>query len=960
MHVVYAYFLSNFFLGCFAFCCLHSSNTRSGLRWSMEPDSESRDCLAVGTSNKPEEGKVEDTESGISCTLEGDGPPFRENVDLKPGRETPKKQLCGYLNKFSAKAPIKTWKSRWFFYDENKCHLLYYRTAQDINPLGSIELSSASFDLKVGAEEGVFEIRTPSKTFILQAVDKQTMIYWLQQLQIKRWEFYSNQTRSSAEDDTDFPCVNDATLNNKAEHEFLPPVKTPTDVVGLKAASLPAPLQPSHALQNISLKHPWIEIQNTVHNLCGSWQSRRDNGGMPCFEGIQDDLENTADEEHAETQAEDAGATETQKDTKSRLKPPSVRKDKKESRSLPCFAEGTRDGRTASLQHQILVLEEDVKSQKELVKLLHKALEAAQHEKRESCRYLVTAKEEDRLELVRHKVRQIAELNKQVEVLEMEKKELEQGLALKDEHIGELKAHVQLLMDKNQAKQQVILKLTEQLARDMPDSVREADPIPMETLYKQQEEIEHLKDDLEAYKIQNQFLNCEIHQVTKIWSAVAQKEKTLLMKCARLQAHNCQIESKYLMILRKLQGLPDFASEHVEMLKGLIQEALQWGVKEEAMIPVHLSPINQYDDYGFMTIPEYEAADWKLLAKIQALEIKSSNLLNQDAMERTLSDRWNNLGELTPSSELKSLLRCGVPIDHRQRVWRWIVSRRVQHIRSPGHYQSLLKKCEVAEHPASRQIELDLPRTLTNNRHFSSPASQYLPKLRRILLAFSLQNPTIGYCQGLNRLAAIALLVLEEEENAFWCLVHITENLMPPDYYSNTLIGSQVDQRVFKDFLSEKLPRLTAHLEQHRIDLGLVTFNWFLVVFVDSLVSDILFRVWDAFLYEGTKVIFRYALAIFKYNEEAILRIQDSLEIYQYMRFFTKTICDGRKLMNIAFSDMNPFPMKVLQNRRRVYRLKLESEMRELEQIKVEYMKEQAEHAASNSNGAVSEDEEDM
>lgn len=54
--------------------------------------------------------------------------------------------------------------------------------------------------------------------------------------------------------------------------------------------------------------------------------------------------------------------------------------------------------------------------------------------------------------------------------------------------------------------------------------------------------------------------------------------------------------------------------------------------------------------------------------------------------------------------------------------------------------------------------------------------------------------------------------------------------------------------------MSEKLPRLTAHFEQHQIDIGLTAFNWFLVVFVDSLVSDILFRVWDAFLYEGTKV----------------------------------------------------------------------------------------------------------
>lgn len=38
------------------------------------------------------------------------------------------------------------------------------------------------------------------------------------------------------------------------------------------------------------------------------------------------------------------------------------------------------------------------------------------------------------------------------------------------------------------------------------------------------------QDDLEAYKTQNQFLNSEIHQVTKIWSTVAEREKTLLMK----------------------------------------------------------------------------------------------------------------------------------------------------------------------------------------------------------------------------------------------------------------------------------------------------------------------------------------------------------------------------------------------------------------------------------------------
>lgn len=46
--------------------------------------------------------------------------------------------------------------------------------------------------------------------------------------------------------------------------------------------------------------------------------------------------------------------------------------------------------------------------------------------------------------------------------------------------------------------------------------------------------------------------------------------------------------------------------------------------------------------------------------------------------------------------------------------------------------------------------------------------------------------------------------------------------------------------------------------------------------------------------HSAPQVVFRYALAIFKYNEEALLRLQDSLEIYQYLHLFTKTICDSR------------------------------------------------------------------
>lgn len=39
--------------------------------------------------------------------------------------------------------------------------------------------------------------------------------------------------------------------------------------------------------------------------------------------------------------------------------------------------------------------------------------------------------------------------------------------------------------------------------------------------------------------------------------------------------------------------------------------------------------LRDHDEYGFKIIPDYEVGDMKLLAKIQALEIRSHNLLYQ-------------------------------------------------------------------------------------------------------------------------------------------------------------------------------------------------------------------------------------------------------------------------------------------------------------------------------------------
>lgn len=51
-------------------------------------------------------------------------------------------------------------------------------------------------------------------------------------------------------------------------------------------------------------------------------------------------------------------------------------------------------------------------------------------------------------------------------------------------------------------------------------------------------------------------------------------------------------------------------------------------------------------------------------------------------------------------------------------------------------------------------------------------------------------------CDPCPRLAAIALVVLQSEEEAFWCVVAVVDAIMPQDYYSKNLLAAQVRKRL--------------------------------------------------------------------------------------------------------------------------------------------------------------------
>jgi len=86
----------------------------------------------------------------------------------------------------------------------------------------------------------------------------------------------------------------------------------------------------------------------------------------------------------------------------------------------------------------------------------------------------------------------------------------------------------------------------------------------------------------------------------------------------------------------------------------------------------------------------------------------------------------------------------------------------------PGYYANLQSKLKKSSglNPAASQVELDLLRTLPNNKHYENMSAEGIPKLRNVLLSYTLHNPQIGYCQVLINNVSIKLLYIISSSNS--------------------------------------------------------------------------------------------------------------------------------------------------------------------------------------------------
>ncbi|CAB3999718.1 Hypothetical predicted protein [Paramuricea clavata] len=769
-----------------------------------------------------------------------------ENADENATKikDSSKTKLCGFLGKLGEKGIIKTWKKRWFVFQARSCLLYYYRNPDDTTALGHINISEATFAMNISSGRmDQFDICIANRVYHLQAQDQQTALYWLQQLQGRRREYSKKLT---------------ALCHTGAET-----VPEPSESPGLIATVVS---------ENMKEDDDQIFDSIPAPETVGEDAAKRSPDGR--FGGM---FKNLANKRHTmfvdsteQSQPDTLQRSSSMSDESANKRSTIARKRFSVRGSASASVDKTQPACTQcrKLSQQLGVCQEKLEEVNEYAKAEGERVFSLNEFIRE------TVLEKNTNEGVENSTTPNNHGDNQLYIKKLEKRLREQN-----EQLANYEKEIAMLREVISSKDEIVMKTTKELAtvsiseetnkRKKSQASSESELTPphdrnnafsslgssgesyrsflhhIEAIESDEEKVEKLKEALRAYIAQNSFLNSEVVELNKLRKNDTERIRSHIIKNQTQEANLCKIKSKFYFLVQQVNAPVKDGQTGVlpeEIISQLVDEAIEI----ESQTKKNEEGSNAaFDQYGFYT--KLDRGDDDALAAVADKLNRKASVVSDDVRKTSLEVKWENYmmanrnKEFQKTPELKNLIRAGVPHDLRAKIWLKCVNchvKRTKRVSGSGYYKRLLASKKDSFCPAEKQIGLDLLRTLPNNKYYDKQNADGIDQLRRVLLAFSLHNKEIGYCQGLNRLAAIALLYLSEEES-FWALVALVEHVMPIAYYTQTLVGSQADQRVLKDLLAEKIPKVTDHLDTLNIDLSLVTFNWFLTAYVDSVPIEV-------------------------------------------------------------------------------------------------------------------------
>ncbi|KAL5005119.1 hypothetical protein ScPMuIL_018575 [Solemya velum] len=295
------------------------------------------------------------------------------------------------------------------------------------------------------------------------------------------------------------------------------------------------------------------------------------------------------------------------------------------------------------------------------------------------------------------------------------------------------------------------------------------------------------------------------------------------------------------------------------------------------------------------------------------------------------SARWREIvgrkSRIQRSAKVKRFCRKGIPSEHRSAVWMSVSGAEERMKKRPHLYRNLLNG-QHDEH-LIETINLDVHRTFPDNIYFTAaddPSGLRRP-LYNVLLAVATNNDKTGYCQGMNFIAGMLLVVLRNEEKAFW-LMDTLINVILPDFYSPDMIGARTEQEVFGEIVKWKCPEVYKHLMKLDVSWQLIGAKWFLCIYADVMPVETVLRIWDCLFFEGPKILLRVAVTLIMQTKDKILASRDFTEAVGFLQRIVseKEIVNCHIFMKNCFTLPGSFPDRKIENWRKVCQRRIASD----------------------------------
>ncbi|KAF9511041.1 hypothetical protein BS47DRAFT_1471403 [Hydnum rufescens UP504] len=257
--------------------------------------------------------------------------------------------------------------------------------------------------------------------------------------------------------------------------------------------------------------------------------------------------------------------------------------------------------------------------------------------------------------------------------------------------------------------------------------------------------------------------------------------------------------------------------------------------------PVSVSQVPSPPEFKHVTPPKPPTKEVERLAKWTKMMRPRKHDLGANVVA------WSADGYGTTKETFHRRVWKGIPDRWRPAAWQLLIHQS-RHSSRPfvGQGDILNQYRTTSDMPSAHdvQIDLDVPRTVSNHVLFHTRYGLGQRSLFHILHSFSLFCSECEYCQGMGPIAATLLLLSRPR-------------VFKPGF-PGLLEGIYVQERL----LETLMPEVYKSFQKHMISSTSYATKWYITLFANSVPFQTQLRIWDAFLLEGRDVIIVFAVAI--------------------------------------------------------------------------------------------------